>query len=146
MTRHIRLLALLASAALGACSRFHGLPAVLPLGTWGGPDAGLIATESETHVHVGCTRGDVPGRIPIAADGTFQVDGRHNVNAFPVDQGIYHPARFTGRLHGDDRLTLEVVLLDTGQRLGPAEVFLDREPQMRECPICRDAPADLPAP
>jgi hypothetical protein len=140
--RHSLLLAL---AALAACNRFHGLPSALPLGTWGGADAGLIATEQATHVHLGCTRGDVAGRIPIAADGSFQVDGRHNVNAFPVDLGIFHPARYTGRMHGDDRLTIEVVLLDTGQRLGPAEVFLDREPQMRECPICRDAPADIPA-
>jgi hypothetical protein len=125
------------AVALLACNRFHGLPPVLPLGTWGGADAGLVATDSATHVHLACTRGDVEGRIPIAPDGTFSVEGRHNVNAFPVDQGIFHPARYSGRLHGDDRLTIEVVLLDTGQRLGPAEVFLDREPRMRQCPICR---------
>ncbi|HET8645392.1 MAG TPA: hypothetical protein VFO85_07885, partial [Vicinamibacteria bacterium] len=89
------------------------------------------------HVHIGCTRGDIHGRIPVGPGGGFEVTGEHNVDAFPVDLGIVHPARYTGRLHGGDRLTFEVVLLDTGQPLGPAEAFLGREPRMRECPICR---------
>jgi hypothetical protein len=54
-----------------------------------------------------------------------------------VDLGIFHPARYSGRLHGGDRLTIEVTLTDTGQRLGPAEAFLGREPQLGACPICR---------
>ncbi len=137
MTMRVRHFSLLALCVMSACNRFHGLPTAVPLGTWGGADAGLVVSADTAHVHVGCTRGDVTGRIPIAADGGFAVDGRHNVNAFPVDQGIFHPARYTGRMHGDDRLTIEVVLLDTGQRLGPVEVFLNREPQMRQCPICR---------
>ena len=69
-------------------------------------------------------------------DGSFEVTGQHNVDAFPVDLGIFHPARYSGRMHGADRLTMEAVLLDTGRRLGPAEAFLGREPQLRECPIC----------
>lgn len=121
---------------LAACSR-EEIPSQLPLGTWGGDGTGLIVSSDGVHVHIGCTRGDIAGRIPIGAGGAFDVTGRHNVNAFPVDLGIFHPARYTGRLHGPDRLTIEVTLTDTGQHLGPAEAFLGREPQLDNCPICR---------
>jgi len=120
-----------------ACAGGHGVPARLPIGTWGGADVGLIVSADSVHVHIGCTRGEIEGRVPVEASGAFTTMGLHNVDAFPVDLGIFHPARYDGRLHGDDRLTLDVTLLDTGQRLGPAEAFLGREPNLRICPICR---------
>lgn len=132
----MRRLPLLAALLIAACGRGHETPSALPLGTWGGSDAGVIVFIDRVHVHIGCTYGDIAGRIPIGAGGAFEVTGQHNVNAFPVDLGIFHPARYSGRLSGDDRLTLEAVLLDTGQRLGPIEAFLGREPMLRECPIC----------
>lgn len=126
--------ALAALTLLAACG--DGLPSTLPLGTWGGEGAGLIVSADAVHVHIGCTRGDIAGRIAIGAGGVFEATGRHDVDAFPVDLEIYHPARYSGRLHGDDRLTIEVTLTDTGRHLGPAEAFLGREPQLGPCPIC----------
>lgn len=126
----------LLAAVLLCCNQGDDPPSQLPLGTWGGNAAGLIVSGEGVHVHVSCTVGEIPGRVAIDAGGAFEVEGRHNVNAFPVDLGIFHPARYNGRLHGNDRLTLEVTLLDTGQRLGPAQLFHGREPEMGNCPIC----------
>ena len=128
---------LLALALILGCSETPLPPDQLPLGTWGGQDAGLVVTAQEVHVHLSCTKGDIAGRVPLDATGRFEVDGQHNVDAFPIDRGIYHPARYTGQVFGDDRLRLEVRLLDTGRTLGPVELFLGQEPQMRGCPICR---------
>jgi hypothetical protein len=130
-----------AMALAAACGRGHELPSVLPQGTWGGRDAGLVVTAQGVHVHLGCTIGDIAGRVAIGPGGSFEASGQHNVDAFPVDLGILHPARYSGRLHGDDRLTIEAVLLDTGRRLGPLEAFLGREPQL-ECPICAVRPRE----
>lgn len=38
---------------------FFPADGLLPLGEWGGDNAGVIATDSLTHVHVGCTFGDI---------------------------------------------------------------------------------------
>lgn len=108
----------------------------LPIGTWGGDDAGLIVRVTEAHAHIGCTKGDVEGPIPLDSEGRFDVSGLYNVDAYPVDRGIVHPARFFGRSDGRT-LTLRVRLTDTGQTLGPVELRLGREPSMRICPICR---------
>lgn len=125
-------LLLLAAACQTAPSRL----AVLPLGTWGGDEAGLVVGESEAHVHIGCTLGDLPAPIALDAGGGFDAAGTYNVDAFPVDRGIRHPARFTGTTDGS-RLTLSVRLTDTGQGFGPVTLRLGAPPRMRNCPICR---------
>jgi len=43
----------------------------LALGTWGGDNVGVIVTDEVTHVHVGCTFGDVPGRWTRPADSRW---------------------------------------------------------------------------
>ena len=108
----------------------------VPVGTWGGEEAGLIVTLDTAHAHVGCTNGDVTGEIPLDAEGRFDVAAIYNVDAFPVDRGIRHPARLTGRTDGRT-LTFTVRLTDTGQMLTSGELVLGREPRMRNCPICR---------
>jgi len=127
---------LLAAALAGACLTSPlGLDAV-PEGTWGGEDAGLLVRGGEAHAHIGCTLGDLPAPIPLDREGRFETMGQWNVNAFPIDLGILHPARVSGRTNGRT-LTFSVVLTDTGQTLGPAFVSLGREPRMANCPICR---------
>lgn len=108
----------------------------VPLGTWGGDEAGLIVSDAEAHVHIGCTLGDIAGPIPLDSRGGFDVAGTYNVDAFPVDRGIRHPARFTGRTDGRT-LTLAVRLTDTGQAFGPVTLARGVTPRMRNCPICR---------
>jgi hypothetical protein len=131
-----RRLALLVLVAMGACAAPRVGPDTVPTGTWGGDDGGLIVTADGAHAHIGCTLGDVTGAIALDADGRFDVEGQWNVDAFPVNRGILHPARLSGRTDGA-ALILAVRLSDTGQALGPVSLTRGREPRMQNCPICR---------
>src|SRR5262245_35770195 len=122
--------------AAAECSIGLGPPPEVITGTWGGDNAGLIATDSVTHVHIGCTLGDVEGLIRPDSTGRFEVSGKYNVDAYPVDRGIVHPARFIGIVRGN-RMTLRVELADTARQLGPVRLTYGREPRMQVCPICR---------
>lgn len=112
----------------------------LTLGTWGGDDAGVIATDSLTHVHVGCTFGDMPGRIHLDADGRFTVDGSYVLRAYPIMVGPSLPAQFSGRVSGRT-LTLAIAVNDSVDKklvaLGPITITYGRSPSMGPCPICR---------
>jgi len=105
-------------------------------GRWGGENAGLIVDNTAVHVHIGCTLGDATGPIRPNPDGRFETVGTYNVDAYPVDRGITHPARFTGRIAGET-MTLTVTLTDTNQVLGPVALIYGKEPKMGPCPICR---------
>ena len=111
----------------------------LALGTWGGDDAGVVATDSLTHVHVGCTYGDMPGPIPLGLDGRFTVDGSYVLRAYPIMVGPSLPAQFSGRVSGR-ALTLAIAVNDTVEKklvaLGPVTVVYGRTPSMGPCPIC----------
>lgn len=105
-------------------------------GTWGGENAALIADDTSAHVHIGCTYGDIHQQIIPDVDGRFDVPGQHNITAHPVDRGILHPARFSGRVIGGF-MTLTVTLTDTTVTLGPVKLSFGQEPRMGPCPICR---------
>jgi hypothetical protein len=106
------------------------------VGTWGTRDAGFIVSDTAAHVHIGCTYGDVHQPIALDAQGRFDVPGLYNVNAFPIDLGILHPARFIGVVDGA-QLTLTVVLTDTTASFGPVRLTYGKDPTMVVCPICR---------
>ena len=124
-------------AAVLACSSTPAAPIAEVAGTWGGEDAGLIATDSSAHIHIGCTLGEARGTIRPDADGRFVAEGTYNVDAYPIDRGIIHPARFTGRIVGQS-MTLTLVLTDTSRQLGPVTLVRGKEPRMGPCPICRN--------
>ncbi|HYV96763.1 MAG TPA: hypothetical protein VE967_04820 [Gemmatimonadaceae bacterium] len=113
--------------------------ASLALGTWGGDNAAVIATDTVTHVHVACTFGDMPANIALDAEGRFTVDGTFVLRAYPVYVGPTLPAQFSGRVQGS-RLTLAIAVNDTVEKkivaLGPVTVTLGKTPQMGPCPIC----------
>jgi hypothetical protein len=111
-------------------------PGRLVDGTWGGDNAGVIVADGMIHVHIGCTEGDAPVTGADVVNGRFEVDGRHNITAYPVNLGVYHPARLQGRIVGEV-LTLTVRLTDQDVTLGPVRVTYGREPAMQQCPICR---------
>jgi len=137
MRNRLTELAGVASAVIAlACASTAGAPITDVTGTWGGDDAGLIATDTSAHVHIGCTLGDTKGRIVVDSDEHFVITGTYNVDAYPVDRGILHPAQFTGQISGKS-MTLTVVLTDTGRQLGPVVLTLGKEPKMGPCPICR---------
>lgn len=134
--------ALMAAAVFG-CRADEAMVASgsqLAIGTWGGEGAGIIATDTVTHVHVGCTLGDIPGRVTLGADGRFTVNGTYVLRAFPVFVGPTLPAQFSGVVVGRT-LTFAVAVNDTVEKrvvsLGPVTVQLGAEPKLGPCPICR---------
>lgn len=115
----------------------------LAVGTWGGDDAGVIVNEERTHVHVGCTFGDMPPKVPLDEEGRFTIDGTYVLRAFPVQVGPSLPAQFSGLVE-DKTLTLAIAVNDTVEKkvvaLGPVSVVYGREPHMGPCPICQLGP------
>jgi len=122
---------------LWACDPAHAPVRPLLVGTWGGDNAGLIATDSSAHVHIACTAGDVEGALQVGPDGRFDAAGRYNITLYPVAHGPDHPARFRGQVTGMV-MTLTVTLTDTAVMLGPVLLTFGKEPQMGPCPICRN--------
>jgi hypothetical protein len=131
-----RIIAVLLVFAAFACSAATSTPITQVVGTWGGDNAGLIATGADVHVHIACTLGDAVGPINPDQDGRFEVGGTYNVDAYPVDRGITHPATFTGRIVGTT-MSLTVTLTDTARVLGPVSLTYGKDPAMGPCPICR---------
>lgn len=125
-------------AAIIACDTGPAVPLTEVTGTWGADNAGLIASDTVVHIHIGCTLGYARAPIRLDADGRFTAAGTYNVDAYPVDRGIIHPATFTGQVKGN-ALTLTVVLTDNGRQLGPVTLIYKKEPKMGPCPICRTA-------
>ena len=135
--------ATLAAAASWSCSAAGPVvPADLrlPLGTFGGDSGGLIVGDTAMHLHVGCTFGDVSGRVPVDADGRFDVSGRYTLRAYPITVGPEVPARFTGSIDGD-RIIIMATIDDTVEKRtvvhGPVSLRLGVDPKLGPCPICR---------
>ena len=142
LVRHSAAIVLLLGIAY-ACADSSPLPpsdGQLAVGTWGGDNAGVIVTDAQVHVHVGCTLGDVPGTIQLDSEGRFTVDGNYILRAYPVQVGPSLPAQFSGRVTGRI-LTLAIAVNDTVEKkvvaLGPITVQFGRAPEMGPCPICR---------
>ncbi|MGH7583385.1 MAG: hypothetical protein ACREL5_09190 [Gemmatimonadales bacterium] len=126
---------------LAACSSSNSSkPELVPLGTWGGDSAGLIVSDTNFHLHIGCTFGDVSGRVAVDADGNFDVTGSYQLHAYPITVGPTFPARFVGQLHRS-LLNITVTVTDTtGDSTvvhGPVVVQIGKEPELGPCPICR---------
>jgi len=136
VTRLFSVASVVAVVAVVGCSAATSTPITDVVGTWGGDNAGMIVTGTDVHVHIGCTLGDAVGPIHPDADGRFELDGTYNVDAYPIDRGITHPAKFSGHIIGRT-MTLTVTLTDTARVLGPVALVYGKEPKMGPCPICR---------
>jgi hypothetical protein len=112
----------------------------LAIGTWGGDSAGVIVNDTIAHVHIGCTYGDIPGRVQLDPDGRFTAVGSFLLRAYPIAIGPTMPAQFEGRVSGAN-LTITVTVMDTIAKTtivrGPATVRFGVEPRLQNCPICR---------
>lgn len=140
--RSRRVLKLIAGGSVLGCSAGTSLPpsdGPLAIGTWGGDGAGMMVADTSMHLHIGCTYGDVSGRIPLRS-GEFDVAGRYMLRAYPVAVGPPVPARFTGRVVGKIA-TITVTVDDTVQHQtvvkGPVVVVFGQQPQLGPCPICK---------
>ena len=141
--KHSLLLIAVAAVLAVACSSGDNLPpydGYVALGTWGGDNSGMIVSDTAMHLHVGCTFGDVSGRIAITTGGDFDVAGSYMPRAYPVQVGPSVPARFVGHLDGST-VTITVTVNDTVQHqtllYGPVKLRFGADPQMGPCPICR---------
>ncbi len=137
-----RSILLLAATLVVACSAAPPIApsdGELPIGTWGGDSAGMIVGDTSMHLHVGCTFGDVSGRINVAGDGSFDVEGTYTLHAFPIAVGPTDPARFTGTVTGMTAI-VTATIQDTAQHQtvmhGPVVVSLGVDPRLGPCPIC----------
>lgn len=112
----------------------------LPLGNWGGENAGMIVSDTAMHLHIGCTYGDASGRVPVGSGGRFDVAGSYMLRAYPIAVGPAVPVRFTGRLDGAKvtiTATVDDTVRDTTIVLGPVSVAYGAEAKLGPCPICR---------
>ena len=134
--------AIAAVATLSCASASPVVPTdlLLPLGTYGGDSGGMIVGDTAMHLHIGCTFGDVSGRVPVDANGRFDVAGSYMLRAYPITVGPAVPARFTGSIDGD-RIVVTATIDDTVAHQtvvrGPVSLTLGVEPKMGPCPICR---------
>lgn len=123
----------------GAGAGLKPLNGDLTIGTWGGDGAGMIVAETSMHLHVGCTYGDISGRVPVV-NGEFDANGSYMLRAYPIAVGPTVPARFKGTVIGNVA-TITVTVDDTVQHQtvvkGPVVVTLGQTPQLGPCPICR---------
>lgn len=130
------MLSLGCSGTVANLSPFSG---ELTLGTWGGDAAGMIVSDTSMHLHVGCTYGDVSGRVAVT-NGSFDVSGSYLLRAYPIAVGPTVPARFTGKVTGNVA-TITATIDDTVQHQtvvkGPVVVTLGETPRLGPCPICR---------
>ncbi len=138
----LRLAVLVSALALCACGRSDSPTSsggLLALGTWGGDNFAIIATDSVTHVHVGCTFGDFPSNVTVDATGHFAVNGSYMLHAYPITYGPSMPAQLSGQVSGN-KLTFAIAVNDTVAKqvvsLGPGTVTLGRDPVMGVCPVC----------
>jgi len=139
----VGLLSLVAAVATLSCASASPIiPADLrlPLGTYGGDSGGMIVGDTSMHLHIGCTFGDVSGRVPVDANGRFDVAGSYMLRAYPIAVGPAVPARFTGTIDGD-RVVVTATVDDTIAHQtvvrGPVSLRLGVEPRLGPCPICR---------
>ena len=124
----------------GAVAPATGL---LSLGNWGGDSAAMIVGDTAMHLHVGCTFGDVSGRVQLDAAGHFDVQGSYTLRAFPIAVGPSVPAHFEGNVSTAQGGTAVIVVTIndtvTGQTVihGPVTVALGQTPRLMPCPVCR---------
>ena len=136
------LLLVAAVAVLSCASTAPVVPAdsLIPLGTYGGDSGGMIVGDTALHLHIGCTLGDVSGRVPVDAQGRFDVAGSYMLRAYPITVGPTVPARFTGSIDGD-RIVVTATIDDTVGHAtvvrGPVSLRVGVEPKLGPCPICR---------
>jgi hypothetical protein len=127
-----------------SCSAPNTIPGIsdgfLALGTWGGDSGAMMVGDTDMHLHIACTFGDVSGRIPVNADGSFDVAGSYVLRAYPIAYGPSLPARFVGFVTGPTA-TVKVNVNDTVMHQmverGPVIVRLGDQPRLMPCPVCR---------
>jgi hypothetical protein len=133
-------LGLMTAITCSSTSSITSQGGTLALGTWGGEEGALIVGDTAAHLHVGCTFGDIHGRIVLDAAGHFEGDGSYLLRAYPIAVGPTMPAHFSLQLNGNTLTALATVDDTVGKTTvvrGPVTLTLGVAPKMANCPICR---------
>ena len=108
----------------------------VPAGAWGGAHISLQVTEGGATFELDCAHGNIEGPLALDARGRFDNRGEYFRESggpdlqFPRPDN--HPAQFEGWSDGH-RMTLKIVLTDSGQTIGEFELTLGAEPQITKC-------------
>ncbi len=130
---------LIASAAgaclmAGTCSVDVTAPEMV--GEWGGEHISLSVSLNRSSLEYDCAHGTIDGSIEPDGSGSFEVTGIHvREHGGPMQQDEVpdeHPARYVGWTNGD-RMTLTVILTDTGFEIGTYRLRLGEQGQLYKC-------------
>ena len=109
---------------------------VVEVGLWGGDALGMDVGEEGATLEFDCAQGTIDGRIPLDAFGRFTVEGTYLQEKGGPTSAIEHPppvkARYEGSVSGDT-LSLTVVNLDTGEKVGAYTLVLGAAPRLMKC-------------
>ena len=104
-----------------ACSNPSGPGDQVVVGTWGGEHVALELAADGGRIEYDCAHGELAEPFAVDRAGRFDVTGSHTAeHGGPVrddETSVARPARFTGNVDGG-RMTLTVLLTDTGEKLG----------------------------
>lgn len=108
----------------------------LPAGAWGGEHISLNVTGRGGSYELDCAHGSLDEPLSVGGDGSFDVRGRFvRERGGPVRAGetpASYPARLSGRVEGE-RMTLRIVLTDSGEAVGEFSLERGRDPQLTKC-------------
>lgn len=107
----------------------------ISISTWGGSHIGIEITATGGTVQYDCAMGRIDEPIRVR-DGHFDVTGVHwpgQGGPIGVDTTrVGRPARYLGTVRGD-RMTLTVILTDTGETLGLYQLRKGGSPNILAC-------------
>ena len=124
-----------AAAALGPGPPGGGMKRVAA-GTWGATGIAMEITESGARIEYDCARGTISQPLLLAADGRFDVKGRHfPEHGGPVREGEDSeglPVRYTGRVTGDT-MTLTVTPAASDTAISSHMLVRGKTGRLRKC-------------
>ena len=134
MARYLKTVAAITLAGLAGC----GIDVTAPdmVGDWGGEHISLTLSLTGGTVEYDCAHGTIDAPIVPGNDGNFSTSGVHvREHGGPIREDEVpdeHPAVYSGWTNGN-RMTLTVVLSDSGAELGPYELRIGEQPQLYKC-------------
>jgi len=134
MNRSFMAGALAACLTAGACDIDVTAPEMV--GEWGGEHISLSVSLSGSTLEYDCAHGSIEGSIEPDRDGNFVLAGVHvREHGGPMREDEVpdeHPARYEGWTNGT-RMTLTVILTDTGLELDTYQLRLGQPAQLFKC-------------
>ena len=120
---------------LASCGDDTPRPGARLDGVWGAEHIELDATGDIARIEFDCAYDLIDGEPVLGSDLRFDWTGTHTLEGGPVRQDsppLSRPARFQGRVIAG-MLLLTVTLTDTGETLGPYQLFKGTAGDLYKC-------------